>query len=145
MKGIKLKTAVQEDFSKLNNLRLAAMKDSLVKAGRYNPERSKERFRKSFKPHNTQIIYINKQIVGFFMVSVSKSCMFINHLYIKPELQGRGIGQKALHLLKDRAKQCKLNIELEALKNSLAAKFYGKNGFRIISETEFDYRYCFIV
>ncbi|MDC7125443.1 MAG: GNAT family N-acetyltransferase [Spirochaetales bacterium] len=138
MKNRKAKT---EDFDKLIDIRIRAMKPSLEKVGRFDKNRATERFRNSFIPEKTIIATKKDEILGFYMITMCEEHIFLNHLYVEPKFQNNGIGKMLLEQIKEIAIEHNKSIELEALKQSLANDFYCKNGFKKIGESDFDNLY----
>lgn len=54
--NIEFKQTAQSDFYELVELRIAAMKESLEAIGRFDRERTIERFRNNFVPEDTKTI-----------------------------------------------------------------------------------------
>jgi hypothetical protein len=55
----------ESDFDELVALRIAAMRESLERVGRFDPVRARERLRASFYPADTQFIVFDGVRVGF--------------------------------------------------------------------------------
>lgn len=130
--------AKNEDFEQLVAIRIKAMQPSLERVGRFDLNRARKRFLKSFNPKNTIIAREKEVIVGFYMISEADNEMFLNHLYVDPAFQGSGIGSKFINKVKDLAADRKKEIKLEALKESRSNSFYISHGFIKINESEFD-------
>lgn len=135
------RSARNEDFDKLVDIRIRAMKPSLERVSRFDKTRATERFRKSYIPEQTTVLLQGEEILGFYMITLDDKKLFLNHLYIDPKYQGNGIGTKLLNQVKNIAKENKKALELEALKESRSNSFYSANGFIKISESEFDNLY----
>ena len=133
--------AKTEDFDELVNIRIRAMKPSLEKIGRFDKTRATERFRKSFLPELTTVFVEDEKILGFYMLTIEKDRIFLNHLYIDVIYQGCGIGTNLLNEIKEIARKKNMVIELEALKESPSNSFYLSNGFIKIGESDFDNAY----
>ena len=130
--------AIEDDFDMLVALRIRAMKPSLEKIGRFDVTRATERFRKSFIPDQTTIALKDGELFGFYMVIERDDELFLNHLYIDPQYQGKRIGTKLLNQVKDMARSSNKGIKLEALKESRSNSFYVSNGFIKIGESEWE-------
>ena len=131
----------ESDFDELAELRIDAMRESLERLGRFDRERSIERFRSSFVAEDTTRILKGEELVGFFAVSAREDHLYLGHLYVKPGCQGTGIGTQAFELVHMRASQVGLPIRLGALKESRSNEFYQKLGFEQIGEEEWDIYY----
>lgn len=129
------------DFEFLHTLRLAAMRESLEHIGRFDPQRSRERFLANFDPAITQHIARGAERIGFVAVRHFPDHLFLNHLYIHPAHQGRGFGAWALGQVLLDAQKLKLPVRLGALRDSEANRFYLCHGFVQTHEDEFDIYY----
>ena len=139
--NIKYERASSSDFKMLVDLRLEAMRESLIKVGRFNRERSIERFRSSFAPENTQKILSNRTLVGFYTLNKKEDHLHLDHLYIKPDCQSAGIGSTVMSGLIEHSEKLLLPIRLGALRESRSNVFYQKHGFVAVSEDEWDIYY----
>ena len=133
--------ACAEDFESLHELRLAAMRPSLEAVGRYDPVRSRERFRASFSPELTQRIVVDDMTIGFFALRALEDFWWLDHFYIHPEWQGRGIGGRVLDVLLAKADEAGKPVELNALRDSPSNRFYRRHGFVQTGESEWDIHY----
>ncbi|MBD5779814.1 GNAT family N-acetyltransferase [Pelagicoccus sp. NFK12] len=133
--------ATEENFDELVELRIEAMKESLEAIGRFDRDRSIERFRRSFRPNETQIIKKNDETIGFIAVSKKEDHFLLDHLYISPDHQSFGYGSKAIEKAIDRSEESGLPIRLGALRSSRSNGFYQRHGFTVTSEDEFDIYY----
>lgn len=92
-----------DELQELIDIRLAAMKPSLVAIGRYDPKRATERFVSSYDPAVTNCIVLSGQIIGFYVLIHHDDHLLLNHLYIQPESQGQGYGSLVLDAVKQEA------------------------------------------
>jgi hypothetical protein len=65
---IELLPAKEADAEELVILRIAAMRESLQRIGRFDPRRARERFLSGFSPKQTRHILQNGMRVGFVVV-----------------------------------------------------------------------------
>ena len=138
-----LEDVIEADFDVLAGLRIAAMRDSLERIGRFDATRARERLRKSFSPQSTQFIVLGGKRIGFYALRECDGHLALDHLYIHPEHQGRGIGSAVLRLLLAKADLKGLAIKVGALRGSDSNRFYQRHGFRKISEDEWDIYYIY--
>ncbi len=117
------------DFEVLAELRTAAMRESLENIGRFDPERARERLWNSFYPEHTQFIVVNGQRVGFHTFRPVDDGFYLNHLYVLPGWQGRGIGSHVLRQLLAQADVLGQPVHLCALRDSASNAFYQRHGF----------------
>ena len=74
--------AVADDLEALVQLRIAAMKPSLLAVGRFDPERARERFSATYNPSNTSVICMSGKAVGFYVLADNTDHLILDHLYI---------------------------------------------------------------
>lgn len=134
--------ARSEDFSRLLELRLLTMRESLERIGRFDPQRAFERFQNSFRPQHTRLILIGNQFAGCVALGPDEGDWLLEHFYIAPAFQGCGLGRLVLAQLITEAEQAKKIIKLSVLQRSDAARFYEKHGFHKTGEEEWDIYYA---
>ena len=82
--------AVSEaDFEDLLALRIAAMRESLERLGRFDPERARSRLRATFRPEYTRAIELEGKRVGFYALRPDGDGLRLDHLYLHPSSQAR--------------------------------------------------------
>ncbi|MEE4012997.1 GNAT family N-acetyltransferase [Roseibium sp. FZY0029] len=126
------------DAERLANLRVEAMRPSLEAVGRFDPVRARERFLDGFVAADTCIIQVEGSIAGFLVVRRRADHFYLDHLYVSPAFQGRGIGRDIIEGLKAEANAAGLPIRLMALNGSPANAFYLSCGFRFVSQDALD-------
>ena len=129
------------DFEALVTLRIEAMRESLKRVGRFDPERARERFRSGFSPAHTRHIEFGCKRVGFFVVKPQANELLLDHLYVHPDYQGKGIGGAVLAQVFNEADQGGLTVRVGALRESESNRFYSERGFQLVENSEFDNYY----
>lgn len=130
-----------EDADNLVEIRIAAMKESLERLGRFDPQRARERFMSSFEPENTKYIILNGSKVGFFVLKFKDNEILLDHLYIRPEHQSKGIGATVLKRIFSEADVNSLPVTVGALRESASNRFYQRHRFVKSGESEWDIYY----
>ena len=133
--------AVAADAEALVALRVLAMRDSLERVGRFDPARARERFLSAFSPEHTRHIVANGERAGFVVVKEHADGLLLDHLYIDPRFQNRGIGAAVLATVFEEADARRLALKVGALRGSDSNRFYLRHGFRLVQEDEFDNYY----
>jgi ribosomal protein S18 acetylase RimI-like enzyme len=133
--------ATEADFDELIALRIAAMRESLERVGRYDPERARERLRNSFYPEYTRFIVANDQRIGFYTFRPIENAFSLDHFYILPAFQSQGIGSLVLCQLLSLSDAHGLSVHVGALRESASNRFYRRHGFTQIKEDEWDIYY----
>jgi len=132
---------VASDFEALLALRLRAMRESLMRLGRYDEARARSRLAEGFAPESTHHIEVQGERVGFVVLKRLSQAFRLDHLYIDPAWQNQGLGGKVMRWVCEQADAELLPIELCALKDSDANRFYLRWGFSKVSEGEWDNDY----
>lgn len=129
------------DFESLLAIRIAAMRESLERLGRFDPERARSRLQKTFEPEHTWAINQNGQCVGFYALRPDGQDLRLDHLYIVPAAQGLGLGGQVLRHILQGADNRGLHVRVGALRNSDSNRFYQRHGFVQTGESEWDIEY----
>ncbi|MGA0612115.1 GNAT family N-acetyltransferase [Caldimonas sp. KR1-144] len=129
------------DVDALVAVRIDAMRESLERIGRFDPLRARERFLSGFEPGHTRHIVVAGQRVGFFVVKPREDHLLLDHLYVVPAWQGRGIGAAVLRAVFDEADALGAPVRVGALKHSASNRFYLRHGFRLVKTGEYDNYY----
>ena len=130
-----------DEADALVDIRIDAMRESLVRIGRFNPQRARDRFLSSFDPVFCKFIVVNGVRAGFFVTRQVDNHLALEHLYIRPQYQGKGFGSSVLAAIFADADLASIPVRVGALRNSDSNRFYQRRGFRKVGETEFDIYY----
>ncbi|MBS1727149.1 MAG: GNAT family N-acetyltransferase [Armatimonadetes bacterium] len=117
------------------------MRESLERVGRFSPDRARERFLSSFDPSVTKFILVDGIRAGFFVVKPGPDGLLLDHLYVLPIFQRRGIGRHVLEAVFEEADKDGLAVTVGALKESDSNRFYVANGFEKVGEGDWDNYY----
>lgn len=133
--------ATLADLDALVALRIEAMRESLERIGRFDPKRARERFAAGFEPACTRHVLVDGQRVGFVVVKQQADGLLLDHLYLRPDAQGRGVGGQVLREVLADADARRLPLHVGALRESAANGFYARHGFQQVGEAEWDIYY----
>lgn len=137
-----LEPVTDADFEPLLVLRMATMRESLERLGRFNAVRARERFRQTFRPADTRRIVVGGQPTGCVAFwPEAEHAMRVEHFYIDAAYQRHGLGGSVLAALFASAPASTAVFRVGALRESDANRFYRRQGFVAVSETEFDIAY----
>ena len=125
------------DFEAMLSLRLEALRESLERLGRFNPDVARARLRSQFRPAWMRHLVVGGERVGYFTVEPRGRELRLHHLHLQPGRQGQGVGPWVLNHVKSEG----LPITLAALRESRANDFYLRHGFRVVEEQDFDIEY----
>ncbi|MDL5034036.1 GNAT family N-acetyltransferase [Pelomonas sp. APW6] len=136
--SLSLTPVAAEDFEAMLALRVEALRESLERLGRFDPQRARERLASQFEPACMQHIERDGQRIGFVTVKpLADGALKLEHLYLRPGSQGEGVGRWVL----DGVKRQGRDIHLAALKHSDANRFYLREGFVPVGESDVDIDY----
>jgi ribosomal protein S18 acetylase RimI-like enzyme len=133
--------AVADDFEALAELRIEAMRESLERIGRFDPARARDRLAAGFDAQATRHIEADGERVGFVVVKRQGDALRLDHLYVRPGAQGRGIGAAVLARVFAEADAQVLPLRVGALRESDSNRFYARHGFALVAQSEFDNEY----
>ena len=139
--AISFEDALDSDAETLADLRVSAMRESLERIGRFDPRRARERLLASFDAAATRHVVADGLRVGFFVVRTRPGELLLDHLYIDPRYQGRGLGAIVLAEIFSEADQQCLDVRVGALKESASNRFYLRCGFEPEARDECDVYY----
>ena len=139
--GLVLMPVVASDFETLLALRVRAMRPSLEALGRFDPALARERFASTFLPEHLHHLVLNGQRVGCVSLRPKPAALRIDHLYIEPAAQRRGLGAWVMGWAGALADLRQQPLELAALQGSDANRFYQRHGVVEISRSDFDIEY----
>lgn len=141
LEGVTLEPADEADAAALAEGRVAAMRESLERLGRFDPERARQRFLQGFVAAETWHVRAGGRRVGVLVLRRGADGLRLDHLYIWPEHQGRGLGAAVLRQVAAQADRERLPVRLTALKGSRSNGFYRRHGYRPAGESEWDLHY----
>ncbi|MFI1659690.1 GNAT family N-acetyltransferase [Streptomyces sp. NPDC020472] len=129
-----------EDVEPMAELRAEVMREDLVRLGRYDEHRVRQRFRDGFSPAHTWVIELDGAPAGCVTVRPYENGegLWLEHFYLAPETRGRGLGTAVLRGLLDRADAAGAPVRLVVLQGSAARRLYEREGFRTESEDPVD-------
>jgi GNAT superfamily N-acetyltransferase len=138
---ISFEPASDADADALADLRVAAMRESLQRVGRFDAERARTRFISTWRAEHTRQVISEGRRVGCVVVRPIDDGLLIDHLYVCPAFQGQGIGAAVLADVIAHADARGCGVRLGALRESDANRFYARHGFDLVERTEWDNLY----
>ena len=131
-----------DDIEALVQIRIDAMRESLEQIGRFDPTRARERFLASFDAACCRYILVDGVKAGFVLIRPEPDHLLLDHLYIVPRHQGKGVGAAVLDAVLADADAQALPVRLGALRDSDSNRFYQRHGFIKTGESEWDIYYA---
>jgi GNAT superfamily N-acetyltransferase len=138
---IQFAPAQPADADALASLRVAAMRESLERVGRFDEKRARERLLSAFDAHATRWIVRGDARIGFFVLKTIEGGLLLDHLYVAPDAQKCGAGAAALKQCFAEADAVQAPIFVGALRESDANVFYQQHGFVKTHATQWDVYY----
>ncbi|MER6138860.1 GNAT family N-acetyltransferase [Streptomyces sparsogenes] len=136
--GWTLRTAVAADVEVLAELRATVMRADLERLGRYDEHRVRQRLRDSFSPRHTSIIMIDGELAGCVTLRPAEGRQWLEHFYLGPHHQGRGLGSAVLRTLLDGTDARGETVGLNVLRGSAARRLYERHGFVVEAQDPID-------
>lgn len=134
-----LRPAVTTDLEVLAELRALVLRADLERLGRYDEHRARQRLRDSFSPEFTSIILASGGLAGCITLRPDGDGReLLEHFYLAPRLQGRGLGSAVLENVLDRTDERDQTVGLDVLRGSAARRLYERHGFVVESQDPID-------
>lgn len=133
-----LRPAVPADLDALAELRATVMRDDLVRLGRYDEHRVRQRLRDTFSPRYTSVVTVGGGLAGCVTVRPVEGGRWLEHFYLAPAHQGRGLGSAILRTVLADADARGLAVDLVVLRGSAARRLYARRGFVVVAEGPVD-------
>ncbi|MBO4254471.1 GNAT family N-acetyltransferase [Streptomyces griseorubiginosus] len=133
-----MRPASAADVDAVAELRAQVMRRDLERLGRYDEHRVRQRLRDGFVPAHTWVIEVGGAFAGCVALRPAQDAHWLEHFYLDPALQGRGIGSAVLSTLLERHDRDDAPIRLNVLRGSPAQRLYERHGFRVESEDPVD-------
>jgi GNAT superfamily N-acetyltransferase len=124
-----LRPATADDGPWLAQLKARAMRPDLERLGLWDPVWARQRFVDGFVPANTRVIVLaDGTEVGCVAVRPERTVQWIEHFYLDPGVQGRGIGGQVLRsVLAEAADGRPFRLAID--RGSDVRRLYERHGF----------------
>ncbi|MFZ6777684.1 GNAT family N-acetyltransferase [Undibacterium sp. Ji83W] len=139
--NLKLEPGTLDDAAHLAELRALAMRPSLERVGRFDAERARQRLLQNFTAEYTRLIKQDGLLAGFLVLRPQDKDLLLDHFYLHPDFQQRGLGSATMELVLAEADTLGKIIHVGALRDSDANRFYLRHGFVLREVAEFDNYY----
>ncbi|MFD3576983.1 GNAT family N-acetyltransferase [Streptomyces sp. NPDC058644] len=136
--GWVLRAAEATDVEAIAELRARVMRPDLERLGRFDEHRVRQRLRDAFSPRHTSVVVADGSFAGCVALRPAADGVWLEHFYLDPALQGRGLGSAVLRGLLDRTDAEGDLVRLNVLQGSAARRLYERHGFRAESEDPID-------
>ena len=133
-----LRAVATTDIEPLADLRAMVMRPDLERLGRYDEHRVRQRLRDSLSPQHTSIILVDGGFAGSITLRPSDDRQWLEHFYLAPHCQGRGLGSAILRSILEQTDAQGATVSLNVLQGSAARRLYERHGFVMESEDPVD-------
>jgi ribosomal protein S18 acetylase RimI-like enzyme len=133
-----LRSAEPADLEAIVELRATVMRPDLERLGRFDEHRVRQRLRDSFSPQHTSVIMAAGAFAGSVAVRPAEDGRWLEHFYLDPGLQGRGLGSAVLRTLLKRIDADDVLVRLNVLQGSAARRLYERHGFTVEAQDPVD-------
>lgn len=97
-----MRPATGVDVEAVARLRAVVLREDLQRRGRYDEQRVRQRLRDGFVAAHTQLIEVAGEFAGCVALRPAADAHWLEHFYLAPHLQGKGIGSGVLRGLLQR-------------------------------------------
>lgn len=132
-----LRAATASDAPWIAELRATVLREDLERLGRFDPLRVRRRFLDGFAPEHTWVILADGIEAGSIALRPGPGSQWIEHFYIDPSRQGRGLGGAVLGHVMGRQADSRA-FRLNVLAGSPAQRLYLRHGFTVESADPVD-------
>ena len=136
--GWALRDAAAADIEPIAELRAAVMRPDLERLGRYDEHRVRQRLRDAFRAEHTSVIVVDGELAGCVALRPAEDRQWLEHFYLDPRHQGRGLGSAVLRTLLARTDAQGVTVGLNVLQGSPARRLYERHGFVMESQDPVD-------
>lgn len=133
-----LRPATGADLEPLVELRAVVLRADLERLGRYDDHRVRQRLRDTFSAQYTSIVDVDGEPAGSVTVRPTDGGLLLEHFYLAPRHQGRGLGSAVLREVLGRADARGAVVRLNVLQGSAARRLYERHGFGLDGEDAVD-------
>lgn len=124
-----LRAARAEDVEAVAELRALVMRADLERLGRYDEHRVRQRLRDAFTTRYTSLVMAGGEFAGCVTVRPAADGKLLEHFYLTPHHQGRGLGSAVLRAVLEDADREGVAVRLNVLRGSAARRLYERHGF----------------
>ena len=133
-----LRPSILSDAHWMAELRARVMRPDLERLGRIDPVRVRQRFVDAFIPENTSVIHVRGEDVGLIAARPEADSAWIEHFYLEPAFQGKGIGGQVLRHVMFMVSKNTDAFRIDVLQGSAARRLYERCGFEFEREDGVD-------
>ncbi|MFE4856449.1 GNAT family N-acetyltransferase [Streptomyces sp. NPDC056670] len=133
-----MRPAEAVDVEPLAELRAVVMRPDLERLGRFDEHRVRQRFRDAFSPSHTSVVMADGALAGCVALRPADDGQWLEHFYLAPGVQGRGLGSAVLRTVLGRTDAEGVPVRLNVLQGSAARRLYERHGFTVEAQDPVD-------
>ncbi|MET8145170.1 GNAT family N-acetyltransferase [Sphaerisporangium sp. NPDC005288] len=133
-----MRPAEPGDVEVIAELRAMVMRPDLERLGRFDEHRVRQRLRDAFTPQYTSVVSADGLFAGCVTLRPAEDGWWLEHFYLAPHLQGRGLGSAVLRGLLSRTDADGVPVRLQVLQGSAARRLYERHGFTVETQDPID-------
>jgi len=136
---IQLREALPADVDFARALYFETMRGLIEPLFGWDQRQQEDSFAGWFDLRQARIIVADGRDVGWMQTRADDRELFLGSLYVRPEMQGRGIGTHILRDLIDQSERSSRPLTLAVMKNNPAIRLYERLGFRLTHEDKYKF------
>ena len=136
----KIRQATNVDEKWLYDLYCTAMRTYIEKTWGWDEAFQKNGFKTNLCPTKFDIVVVNDNDVGAYLVNEEQDHYWLEMMLIVPEWQKKGIGSQIIRGLQEMAEQNNRPLKLSVIKVNPVLEFYTRFGFEIYDEGQFFFK-----
>ncbi|WP_380284578.1 GNAT family N-acetyltransferase [Kitasatospora purpeofusca] len=137
--GWALRPGGPADVEPIAELRAEVMRADLVRLGRYDEHRVRQRLRDTFSTRYTSVVEVDGALAGCVTVRPhERGGRLLEHFYLSPAHQGRGLGTAVLRHVLAEADAARVAVRLVVVQGSAARRLYERHGFAVEAQDPID-------
>ncbi|WP_418955312.1 GNAT family N-acetyltransferase [Streptomyces tritici] len=133
-----LRAATPADVEAVAELRAVVLRADLERLGRYDEHHVRQRLRDHFSVDHTRVVLVDGAFAGSIALRPRDGREWLEHFYLAPRLQGRGVGTAVLASELRAADARGATVALQVLQGSPARRLYERHGFTVETEDAID-------
>jgi ribosomal protein S18 acetylase RimI-like enzyme len=133
---VHLRACQAQDFDFARQLYFETMRWAIERLFGWDQDHQEASFAGWFHPDEVSIIVADGVDVGWIQQRREAGAIFLGSIYVKPEMQRKGIGTRVIQMVLDLSRQHSLPLTLAVMKINPAFALYERLGFRITHEDE---------
>jgi GNAT superfamily N-acetyltransferase len=138
-KQISVRSAILTDEQFVYDVKKEALGPYIAAVWGWDEETQRRFHTEEYQRENSYIVLEMDRPIGWFAFHEEEDVIIVDHLYLLPQSQGKGIGKHLLATIIEAADTKKYRVQLGVLKVNPARRLYERCGFTIVDENDHFY------